>query len=82
MSLGKNAGRSGLNGVGHLAAEIGGSPAVTALAWLLKHPAKIIPIVGSMDLNRIAELTRADGTELSREQWYRLLIAARGVPMP
>ena len=65
-----------------VAREVGVSPAVVALAWLLKHPAKIVPIVGSMDLNRIAELTRADVTDLTREQWYRLLIAARGEPMP
>jgi predicted oxidoreductase len=65
-----------------VAKEVGQSPAVVALAWLLKHPAKIMPIVGSMDLGRITELTRADGVDLTREQWYRLLIAARGEPMP
>lgn len=65
-----------------VAKEVGTTPAVVALAWLLKHPARIVPIVGSMDLNRIAELTRADVTGLTREQWYRLLIAARGEPMP
>jgi predicted oxidoreductase len=65
-----------------VAREVGQSPAVVAIAWLLKHPAKIMPIVGSMDLGRIVELTRADGVDLTREQWYRLLIAARGEPMP
>jgi predicted oxidoreductase len=65
-----------------VAKEVGQSPAVVAIAWLLKHPARIMPIVGSMDLERIGELTRADAVELSREQWYRLLIAARGAPMP
>jgi predicted oxidoreductase len=65
-----------------VAREVGQSPAVVALAWLLKHPAKIMPIVGSMDLGRIVELTRADGVDLTREEWYRLLIAARGEPMP
>ena len=65
-----------------VAREIGHSPGVVALAWLLKHPARIMPIIGSMDHGRIAEFTRADSAELSREQWYRLLIAARGEPMP
>lgn len=65
-----------------VAREVGQSPAVVAIAWLLRHPAKIMPIVGSMDLGRITELTRADNVELTREQWYRLLIAARGEPMP
>ena len=65
-----------------IAREVGQSPAVVAIAWLLKHPAKIMPIVGSMDPGRIVELTRADGIELTREEWYRLLVAARGEPMP
>jgi len=65
-----------------VAKEVGQSPAVVALAWLLKHPAKIMPIVGSMDLGRITALPRADGVDLTREQGYRLLIAARGEPMP
>ena len=65
-----------------VARETGLTPGVVALAWLLKHPAKIMPIIGSRDLGRIVELTRAEDAELTREQWYRLLIAARGEPMP
>lgn len=53
-----------------------------ALAWLLKHPSGIIPIVGSINPERIADATRADDINLSREDWYRLLVAARGVALP
>jgi predicted oxidoreductase len=53
-----------------------------AFAWLLKHPSGIIPIVGSINPERIREATRADEIELSREDWYRLLVAARGMPLP
>jgi predicted oxidoreductase len=53
-----------------------------ALAWLLKHPARIIPIVGSTNPTRIAEATHADAMELTREDWYRLLVAARMEPLP
>jgi predicted oxidoreductase len=53
-----------------------------ALAWLLKHPACIQPIVGSINPDRIREATKATELELDREEWYRLLIAARGEPMP
>jgi len=53
-----------------------------ALAWLLKHPSKILPIIGSTQPERIAEAAKADDLELSREEWYRLLIAARGEPLP
>jgi predicted oxidoreductase len=55
---------------------------VVALAWLLKHPAKIQPIVGSIKPDRIREAAKADELDLTREEWYRLLIAARGEPMP
>jgi len=53
-----------------------------ALSWLMKHPSKIIPIVGSINPDRIREATKAVEVELSREEWYRLLNAARGEPLP
>jgi predicted oxidoreductase len=55
---------------------------VAALAWLLKHPAGIVPIVGSTNPARIREAAKAPGLELSREEWYRLFTAARGEPLP
>jgi len=60
----------------------GATRAAVALAWLLKHPAKIQPIVGSINPDRIREASKADELELTREEWYRLLIAARGEPLP
>src|SRR3954471_9902073 len=53
-----------------------------ALAWLLRHPAGALPIVGSNHPERIVEATRADAIEMSRPDWYRLLIAARGMDVP
>ena len=55
---------------------------VVALAWLLKHPARILPIVGTTNPDRIREATKAAELELTREEWYRLLVAARGEPVP
>lgn len=60
----------------------GASRITVALAWLLKHPAKIQPIVGSIKPDRIREAAKADELDLSREEWYRLLLAARGEPLP
>ena len=60
----------------------GVSRTVIALAWLLKHPSNIQPIVGSTEPERICEATQADKIELTREEWYRLLLAARGEPLP
>ncbi len=55
---------------------------VVALAWLLKHPSKIVPIIGSADPVHIREAAKAVDLELTREEWYRLLRAARGEPLP
>jgi len=60
----------------------GVSRTVVALAWLLKHPARIQPIIGTINPDRIREATKAADLELTREEWYRLLIAARGEPVP
>jgi len=53
-----------------------------AIAWLLAHPAGIIPLVGSNKPEHIREAAGADRIELSREDWYRLWIAARGKNIP
>ncbi len=60
----------------------GVSRVVVALAWLLKHPAKVLPIIGTVNPNRIREATKAADLDLTRDEWYRLLIAARGEPVP
>jgi predicted oxidoreductase len=65
-----------------VARERGSSRTSIALAWLLKHPAGIIPIVGSTQPQNIKEAARADTIELTREEWYRLLEAARGERLP
>ena len=48
----------------------------------MKHPAKIVPIVGSVNPDRIKDATKADALELSREDWYRLYVAARMEGLP
>lgn len=56
--------------------------ATVALGWLMKHPSEIVPIVGTVRPERIRASTAALALELSREEWYRLLVAARGEAMP
>jgi predicted oxidoreductase len=65
-----------------IATERGLGRIVVALAWLLKHPAKIIPIVGSTNPEHIHHAAQAANVELTREEWYRLLYASRGTPLP
>ena len=65
-----------------MSVRLGVSRTVLAFAWLLKHPARIVPIVGSANPDRIREAVKADSLELSREDWYTLLVAARGQGLP
>ena len=53
-----------------------------ALAWLLRHPAGIQPIIGTTRPERVMASSAADNIELSREEWYTLYIAGRGRPLP
>ncbi len=65
-----------------VAKERGVSRTTVAIAWLLVHPSKIMPVIGSTNAERIQEAARATEVKLSREEWYRLLIAARGEALP
>lgn len=71
-----------LPAVDEIARARGVSGPVVALAWLLNHPSKILPIIGTTNPDRIREATKAAQLDLTREEWYRLLVAARGEPVP
>lgn len=64
------------------AADRGVSPEAVALAWLLRHPARIVPILGTTKADRLAACAQATEVNLSREEWYRLFETARGASMP
>ncbi|MBA9027949.1 aldo/keto reductase [Peribacillus huizhouensis] len=49
-----------------------------AYAWLMHHPAKIMPIVGSGKMERIKAAVHALSLNISREQWYEIWVASRG----
>jgi aryl-alcohol dehydrogenase-like predicted oxidoreductase len=58
------------------------NPSAIALAWLLRHPANIQPIVGTLDPARLAESCQADHIEITRKDWYQLFAAANGTVVP
>jgi len=60
----------------------GVSRTVAAYSWLMAHPAGIIPIIGSQKAARIAEGAAALTVRWTRKDWYAVLVAARGVPLP
>lgn len=65
-----------------VARERGVTRTVAALAWLLKHPAKIMPIIGSTNAERVRDAVNATEIELTRDEWYRLTEAAVGQRLP
>jgi predicted oxidoreductase len=58
------------------------SRSVAAYSWLMAHPAGIIPIIGSQNAERIAEGAAALTVRWTREDWYAVLVAARGEALP
>ena len=52
------------------------------LAWLLKHPSGIIPVIGSSRAERIRKSKESLKINLERVDWFRLLIAAQGHKVP
>ena len=65
-----------------IAAENGYDRAAVALAFLIAHPAHVVPIVGTQTLGRIRASADALKVKMTRRDWYDILEASNGVPMP
>lgn len=59
-----------------IAEEQGVEASAVAIAWLLRHPAKMQPVLGSMNPERIRKMARACEVELGRQEWYEIYRAA------
>lgn len=60
------------------------TPEAIVLGWLLRHPAMIQAVIGTVNPQRIgacADAERQAGL-MTREEWYQLYVSARGAPMP
>jgi len=53
-----------------------------AYAWVMAHPSRPVPLIGSQNPLRIREAAAAYEVQLRREEWYQILVAARGEAMP
>ena len=58
------------------------TPGQLALAWLLKVPGGTIPLVGTANPAHIEEAVAAIDITLARDDWYEMMVIARGRPMP
>jgi predicted oxidoreductase len=59
-----------------MAPRYGVTPTALAIAWLLRHPARMQPILGTTNVTRLREALRAADVTLSREDWYAIYRAA------
>ena len=64
--------------VKRLAKEKGTGTEAILVAWLLRIPAGVQPVIGTLTPERIKSACEGDTIELSREEWYELFIAGRG----
>ena len=62
--------------IDRLADKYGVTANAVATAWILRHPAGIQTIVGSVNLVRVKDICKASGVDLTREEWYELYLAA------
>ena len=52
------------------------------LAFLLKHPSGILPVLGTSKFSRLETAIEAEKIELTTEDWFELWVASAGEPIP
>lgn len=62
--------------IGELAEKYGITETGMAIAWLLRLPDKMQPVVGSTNIERIKAVAEAADIEITREDWYKIYLAA------
>ena len=62
-----------------IAEKYGVSKTTVAFAWILRHPAKMQPVTGTTNLERLADCIKATEVKLTREEWYEIYRAAGNV---
>lgn len=65
--------------IDEIAAKYEVSNTTIAIAWLLRHPAKMQPVIGTMNVDRLNECCRASEIHLTREEWYEIYRAAGNI---
>jgi len=68
--------------VAEMAVEKGVSPEAILIAWILRHPARIQPLPGVTNPERLLAACEAEHISLTREEWYRFFVAGRGENLP
>ena len=61
------------------AAQYNVTNSAMAIAWILRHPAKMQPVVGSTNKTRVAEICKASDVNLTRPEWYDIYKSAGNI---
>lgn len=56
--------------------------AEVAIAWLLHLPCQPVPVLGTMKAQRIVDATMSCGVQFDRQDWFEILVASQGHPVP
>lgn len=64
------------------AGALGTEPSQVALAWLLRHPSRPVPVLGTSRIDRLHQLVLAERLELDRQTWFAILEASLGHEVP
>lgn len=62
-----------------IAEKYGVSKTTIAFAWILRHPAKMQPVTGTTNLERLTDCLKASEVKLTREEWYEIYRAAGNI---
>ena len=62
--------------IDELAEEKGVTNSAIAIAWILRHPARMQPIVGTTNADRLKTIAKASDITLTRDEWYAIYLAA------
>jgi predicted oxidoreductase len=65
--------------IDEIAAKYDVSNTTITMAWLLRHPAKMQPVTGTMNIGRLTDCARAADIELTRTEWYDIYRAAGNI---
>ena len=65
--------------IAEVAQKYGVSDTTVVMAWLLRHPAQMQPVTGTMNTGRLKDCCKASEVYLTREEWYAILLSAGNV---
>jgi predicted oxidoreductase len=55
---------------------------ILLIQWVMRHPSRVIPVVGTADYHRIMKLRQATEFRMELEDWFELYVAGMGHPVP